>query len=148
MSSGDHNQQTVNNLFFRRIIPKVSLAACFALSLAACSMQEEVRRIEEVQKQRALAEAGRTTNLTGEQIFVRSCNTCHPGTGSRKGRGPILDQIDEHFPTDLALREYLRKGKGIMPGQPLDDINEKEMDGLIIYLRDLTKEVKAKLQKK
>ena len=103
-------------------------------------MKEEMRRIEEVRKARQLAEASRSTNLTGEQLFIRSCNTCHPG--GKKGMGPRLEQMDVHFATDQALRAFLRKGKGMMPPQSPEDINEKEMDSLIAYLRRLNGDLK------
>jgi mono/diheme cytochrome c family protein len=121
------------------------LAASLALValgtlVSGCSMKEEMRRIEEVKKARQLAEQSRSTNLTGEQLFIRSCNTCHPS--GKKGVGPRLDEMDKHFPTDQSLRQFLRKGKGAMPGQPVEDVNEKEMDSLIVYLRKLDAELK------
>lgn len=99
-------------------------------------MKEEIKRIEQVekaQKQRAMAGS---TNLTGEQIFMRSCNTCHPG--GQAGMGPTLESMNAHFPDDQALKTYIRKGKGIMPGQPKETINDDELDSLITYLRGLT----------
>lgn len=120
---------------------KVALAAMLVgVVFPGCSMKEEMRRIEEVKKARQLAEQSRSTNLTGEQLFIRSCNTCHPS--GKKGVGPRLDEMDKHFPTDIALRQLLRKGKGTMPGQPVEDVNEKEMDSLIAYLRKLDAELK------
>jgi mono/diheme cytochrome c family protein len=99
-------------------------------------MQEEMRRIEEVKKARLNAAASRSTNLTGEQIFIRSCNTCHL-SGDKGPQAPSLINMDRHFPDDAALKTFLRKGKGNMPPVPVSAINDQEMSNLIDYLRQL-----------
>ena len=99
-----------------------------------------MRRIEESKHANALRNASRSTNLTGEQIFVRSCNTCHPG--GKQGMGPNLVVMETDYPTDDSLKKFLRKGKGMMPSQPVDDINDTEMDNLIAYLRTLNADLK------
>ena len=126
--------------YVHRWLTMVVVCVSLGALLSGCSMREEMRRIEEVKKARQLAEQSRSTNLTGEQLFIRSCNTCHPS--GKKGVGPRLDQMDKHFPTDVALRQFLRKGKGSMPPQPVEDVNEREMDSLIVYLRKLDAELK------
>lgn len=125
-------------LLLKAFEPGFALSALTVLAfqpLTGCSMSEEVRRIEEVRKAERRKEEERSANLTGEQIFVRSCNTCHPS--AKAGMGPALDRLNEHFPEDRSLKELLRAGRGIMPGQPVDVINEKEMDNLVAYLRDI-----------
>lgn len=103
-------------------------------------MGEEMRRIDESKRASEMRNAERTTNLTGEQLFVRSCNTCHPH--GKVGMGPTLIKMESDFPTDDSLRKFIRKGKGMMPSQPVDDINEVEMDGLITYLRAMNVDLK------
>lgn len=107
-------------------------------------MQEEVRRIEAAKQAGQLREASRSTNLTGEQIFYRSCNTCHPS--GKKGMGPRLDMIAEHFPEDKALIALLRKGKGMMPAQTKDDINDEELKNLVMYVRTLSAQLNESSQ--
>ncbi len=71
---------------FRRSSERVALLMAALVLLSACSMGEEVKRIRavnEVEKQRAQSQS---TDLTGEQVFIRSCNTCHPR--GRQGMGP------------------------------------------------------------
>lgn len=114
--------------------------------LSGCSMGEEIRRIEEVKRQQAESSAARSTNLTGEQIFIRSCNTCHPA--GKLGMGPSLIDIDKRYPEDAALKQLIRKGKGIMPPQPASTINEEELNHLVAYLRKLTKELQENEAKK
>jgi mono/diheme cytochrome c family protein len=98
-------------------------------------MSEEMKRIAAVkQAQQARQESG-STDLTGEQIFIRTCNTCHPGGSA--GMGPSLENLAKDFPTDAKLKAFLRHGKGIMPPQPKEVLNDKEMDNLIGYLRAL-----------
>jgi mono/diheme cytochrome c family protein len=102
-------------------------------------MTEEVKRIEEVKKAQQRQAASQSSDLTGEQIFIRSCNTCHPS--GRKGYGPTLETLGKDFPEtpagDLALRKLIRSGKGMMPPQTKDILNDKELDNLVVYLRQL-----------
>ncbi len=114
--------------------------------LSGCSMGEEIRRIEEVNRQQAASKESRSTNLTGEQLFIRSCNTCHPA--GKIGMGPSLIAMDEHFSTDESLKKFIRVGKGIMPSQPKSTINDQELGNLVGYLRDLNKTIKADATKK
>ncbi|MBC7999131.1 MAG: cytochrome c [Leptolyngbya sp.] len=105
--------------------------------MSSCSMGEEVKRIRavnEVEKQRAQSQS---TDLTGEQLFIRSCNTCHPR--GREGMGPALDKVNEHFPDDATLKRFLRMGKGAMPAQTPETINDQELDNLVKYVRQLPK---------
>ncbi|HEY9792320.1 MAG TPA: cytochrome c [Candidatus Obscuribacterales bacterium] len=124
----------------RRFSRIALLVAVTCLALAACSMNEEIKRIEAVKQAREATASSRSSNLTGEQIFIRSCNTCHPG--GRKGYGPTLENMDQLFKTDADLKAFLRTGKGKMPGEPLSTLNEKEMDNLVDYLHKLTAEMK------
>lgn len=107
--------------------------------LSGCSMSEEMRRIDAVKRQNERAAASRSTDLTGEQVFMRSCNTCHPG--GREGMGPALDKTTEHYPQDEALTAFLRKGKGTMPGNPKNTLNDQEMHNLVVHLRGLVEEL-------
>lgn len=107
-----------------------------------CSMSEEIKRIDAANRVIKDQEASRSTNLTGEQLFVRSCNTCHPG--GKENIGPSLDKLDEHFPEDSQLKSLIRSGQGAMPAQPPDTINDAELDNLVRYLRVLTKTLNEK----
>ncbi|MBZ0185034.1 MAG: cytochrome c [Candidatus Obscuribacterales bacterium] len=104
---------------------------------SGCVMTEEVKRINQMQAEKKRRADERSTNLSGEQIFKRTCNSCHPG--AQAGMGPALDKVDQHFPADKGLRTFLRQGAGVMPANPVDVLNEKEMDNLIEYLRELNK---------
>jgi mono/diheme cytochrome c family protein len=103
-------------------------------------MGEEIRRIELNKKAQQASEQERSTNLTGEQIFIRSCNTCHPS--GRLGMGPSLENIDTHFPDDASLKQMIRAGKGAMPGQPKSTLNDDELNNLVVYLRQLNIDLK------
>jgi len=111
------------------------------LSVSACSMSEEMKRIEETKEAQHRREASKSTNLSGEQIFVRSCNTCHPQ--GKAGLGPTLENLSESYPDEDVLIKLIRTGKGIMPGQPKAEINDIEMDNLLAYLRSLEEDNKA-----
>jgi mono/diheme cytochrome c family protein len=96
-------------------------------------MSEEVKRIQEVKLAKEQRDASYSTNLTGEQIFVRSCNTCHPS--GRQGFGPSLENIARDFPTDDQLKTFIRQGRGSMPPQPKSQLTDPELDNLVRYLR-------------
>jgi mono/diheme cytochrome c family protein len=101
-------------------------------------MSEEVRRINEVKRAQQSRDAARSTNLTGEEIFIRTCNTCHPG--GKQGLGPSLEKLNDEMPDDKEVKKIIRSGKGAMPGQPKQVINDKELDLLVGYLRRLNQE--------
>lgn len=109
------------------------LIVLLAFAAFGCSMSEEMRRIEETREAQLRREQSKSTNLSGEQVFVRSCNTCHPQ--GKAGMGPSLEHISEHFPDQESLKTLIRNGKGLMPGQPKTVINEPEMDNLLEYLK-------------
>jgi cytochrome c5 len=112
-------------------------SVAFALStttLSGCVMSEEMKRIDAQNKAQLARDESGSTNLTGEQIFVRNCNTCH--MQGRAGFGPSLENFAKDFPTDAALKAFLRKGKGMMP--PQDKLTDQEMDNLVAYLHTLT----------
>ena len=121
---------------FRRVFTVVLSIFGTAVLLDGCVMSEEMKRIEIVkQAQKQRAEAG-STNLNGEQLFFRCCNTCHPS--GRANMGPSLENLSKDFPDDASLKAYLRTGKGMMPAQPKEIINDQELDNLVDYLRHLT----------
>lgn len=122
--------------FFSRaaqILPLVILPV-LALMLSACSMTEEVKRIERLKQAEQRQAAQNSSDLTGEQIFIRSCNTCHSGS-KRQSFGPPLDNINNDFPDDAALKKFIRAGKGMMPAQTPQILNDQELDNLVGYLR-------------
>lgn len=125
-----------------------AVAATFAslLFLSGCSMQEELRRIEGARKLEQASARSRSDDLTGEEIFLRSCNTCH--TQSRKGIGPRLEKVKEHYPDDASLIALIRKGKGVMPPQPKETINDSEMQSLVEYVRQLDIDLKEAAKQK
>jgi mono/diheme cytochrome c family protein len=118
-------------------LAKIAPAVVVALLLSACSIAEEVKHIEEVQKAEQRQETARSENLTGEQLFVRSCNTCHPG--GKAGIGPSLEEINTKMPDDAQLKALIRKGRGNMPPQSKETINDQELENLVAYLRSLNK---------
>jgi len=104
--------------------------------VCGCAMSEEMKRIQERKNAERMRDASLSPDLTGEQLFFRSCNTCHPG--GKKGFGPSLEDLPEHIPDDAKLKLLIRQGKGIMPGQPKTTMNDQELDNLVDYLRKLT----------
>lgn len=121
----------------------IACGLCIGLT-TACSMKEEIRRIEAVKQAKQERESARSSNLTGEQLFIRSCNTCHPS--GRKGWGPSLADTNDKFKKDADLAAFLRKGKGIMPPQPVSVISDPEMASLVEYVRKLSSELNERSQ--
>ena len=112
-----------------------SIAMLIILTLSGCAMSEEVRRINEVKRAQQSRDAARSNNLTGEQLFVRTCNTCHPG--GKQGMGPSLEHVNDDIANDQDLKKLIRTGRGTMPGQPKSVINDTELDLLVQYVRHL-----------
>ena len=77
---------------------------------------EEIKHIEASKEYEQQQDASRCTDLTGEQIFIRSCNTCHPG--GKEGFGPSLSSLNQKYADDNLLKLLIRKGKGLMPAHP------------------------------
>lgn len=118
-----------------RIACSLVLMTLVSATISGCVMSEEVKRIERDKAEKKRRKNAMSTNLSGKQIFIRSCNTCHPG--GKQGMGPSLANLKDHFPTDEKLRSFIRQGAGIMPPQPKEVINDAEMDNLLEYLRKL-----------
>lgn len=125
-----------------RILKVIVLMVIVGATTGGCAMSEEIRRIEEQQKVTQRREKQMTTDLSGQQIFIRSCNSCHPG--AKAGMGPALDKLGEHFPTDDKLKKFIRQGVGMMPPQPKEALDDDELDSLVQYLRGLTFEEEKK----
>jgi mono/diheme cytochrome c family protein len=125
----------VGTRFDNRLAQFLALIAGTSL-ICGCAMSEEMKRIEERKNAERMRDASLSPDLTGEQLFIRSCNTCHPG--GKKGFGPSLEIIPDKYPEDAALKLLIRQGKGVMPGQPKQTLNDQELDNLVDYLRKLT----------
>jgi len=110
--------------------------AAGASLVCGCAMSEEMKRIQERKNAERMRDASLSPDLTGEQLFIRSCNTCHPG--GKKGFGPTLENLPEHIPDDAKLKLLIRQGKGTMPAYPKAALNDQELDNLVDYLRKLT----------
>ena len=138
--TGDCQEKHRPNKMSPRNLTIIALGSFTLLSVAGCSMKEEIKRIEAVKQAQQASASARSTNLTGHQIFIRSCNTCH--LSGKQGSGPSLVDMDDHFKTDEELAAFIRKGKGLMPGQPQSTLNDQELKNLIDYLRQLNLELK------
>ena len=71
---------------------------------------------------------------SGEVVFARYCNTCHPGGGL--GAGPSLIRALPNL-SDGQLRDIVRHGKSRMPGFTEQEISNAELDDLIGFVRGL-----------
>jgi mono/diheme cytochrome c family protein len=80
----------------------------------------------------AAATPATPTPLSGEAVFARYCNVCHPGGGP--GAGPSLLAPR---PSDAELRHVVRNGKTRMPGFGPDAISDEQMDELVAYIHDM-----------
>jgi mono/diheme cytochrome c family protein len=120
------------------LVFRPGLLGLFAVAslICGCAMSEEMKRIQERKDAERIRNASLSPDLTGEQLFIRSCNTCHPA--GKKGLGPTLENLPDKYPDDAKLKLLIRKGKGVMPGQPKQTMNDQELDNLVEYLRKLT----------
>ncbi len=89
-----------------------------------------------------LAACGESTSLTptataaptlekarGETLYMRYCNVCHPGGGL--GSGPSLKQLSL---SREDVTNYIRHGKGRMPGFGTAAISDEDLTQLVDYV--------------
>jgi mono/diheme cytochrome c family protein len=69
---------------------------------------------------------------TGEMIFARYCNTCHPEGG--RGVGPSLITQDYSEPE---MRSVVRHGRKQMPGFGVQIISDDDLNALVEYVKGL-----------
>ncbi len=71
---------------------------------------------------------------SGEVVFQRYCNVCHPGGGL--GAGPSLILALPRL-SDGQVRDIVRHGKNRMPGFTTAELSDAELDDLIVYIRGM-----------
>jgi mono/diheme cytochrome c family protein len=102
-----------------------ALLACVVL-LAACG---PARRSEPAV---GAFEPQTDSEKRGEIVFDRHCNKCH--VGGEAGLGPGIN--DKPLPVTL-MKTQVRVGLGAMPGFPENEIDDRELDDLMAYLKGL-----------
>ena len=76
--------------------------------------------------------------LLGEDLYVRSCATCH----GIEGEGGIGDAVGKGSNTDLSLTDeqiagVITVGPGNMPG--FSRLTQEQVDSLVLYMRSLAR---------
>lgn len=79
-------------------------------------------------------DAGTGLVRSGEAVFARYCNTCHPGGGF--GAGPSLVLAVPRL-SDEEIRDIVRHGKTRMPGFSHEEISDVELTELVTHIRGL-----------
>ena len=102
---------------------KLFLVAVVALVAAACS----ARRGEPI-RGRFFPSSSKVA--LGRLVFMAHCHKCHPG--GEAGLGPSLN--DKPLPEPLIAMQ-IRTGLGAMPSFPNSQIDERELDALIRYMK-------------
>jgi mono/diheme cytochrome c family protein len=69
---------------------------------------------------------------SGDTIFARYCNTCHPG--GERGVGPSL--IMKNYSVE-EMKATVRHGKAQMPGFGASIISDEELDALVSYVQGM-----------
>lgn len=71
----------------------------------------------------------------GQELFVMHCHKCHPH--GEAGVGPALN-IN---PAPKFIKAFqVRHGLGLMPPFKKDEISEKELDAILLYLKKLKRQ--------
>ncbi len=74
-----HDYGRTGQTIVSALLLSVFFLSLFLIALVSgCSMSEELKRIEKTAAVEDKQDASRSSSLTGEQLFIRSCNTCHP----------------------------------------------------------------------
>ena|SRR5438552_2862403 len=71
---------------------------------------------------------------SGQAVFERYCNVCHPGGG--RGAGPSLIPLLPRL-TDDQVRAVVRRGRARMPAYNQATISDDSLSDLIAYMRTL-----------
>jgi mono/diheme cytochrome c family protein len=104
----------------------IGALAAVALAAAACG---SARRDEPAAPRVAMtSEEARA----GERVFMRACNSCHPG--GQGGLGPAIN--DKPLPAAL-IKTQVRAGLGKMPAFSKEKVTDAELDSLVAYLEAL-----------
>lgn len=65
----------------------------------------------------------------GEQVFMRSCNQCHP-----RGEAGVGFALNNKPLPDAVIRAQVRLGVGAMPAFPQTEISDRELEAIVAYL--------------
>jgi mono/diheme cytochrome c family protein len=98
----------------------VSSALFFALILSACGESTPTQTPQPASP--------------GAVVYMRYCNTCHPG-GAR-GAGPSVIEQAPHL-SDDQLRAVVRNGKTRMPPYSSAIISDQQLSDLVAYIRTM-----------
>jgi mono/diheme cytochrome c family protein len=110
------------------VIRAVLVAASLALVLVACG---SARRSEPIAGPLAIDS---NDMAAGQKVWMQNCDACH--IGGEGGLGPALN--DKPLP-EFAMRTQVRQGLGAMPAFDEREIDGKELDDLMLYVRQLRK---------
>ena len=105
--------------------PSVLIILAMGTSIASCS----ARRGEPIKGPLPITSVAVED---GQKIFMRECHQCHPG--GEAGLGPAIN--NKPLP-GFMIRLQVRNGIGAMPAFSRSDINSKEMDDLVEFLKAL-----------
>jgi mono/diheme cytochrome c family protein len=76
-----------------------------------------------------VASNGTTTTSSGDAIYSRYCNTCHPGGGRGVGPSLIIKNL-----SGAEIKAVVRHGKAQMPGFGPQVISDDDLDALVEYV--------------
>ncbi len=78
-----------------------------------------------------------TSAQNGKSVFTTYCNACHPNGAAGIGPNLFGPDFTKAFAQDSTLAQFVRSGKGNMPGFAPGQITDAQMADLIAYLRAL-----------
>ena len=125
------NCQKVGDFMLKKLREILILLIALGLSTYGCVMNEEVKRINMVKNNNNKFKELVEGNLTGKQIFIRSCNTCHPG-GKKSSVAPDIRDFKTIFKTPQELKEFIANGKNHMPAQ--NKLTSAELNNIVEYM--------------
>ena len=112
-------------------MPKTRARAVFPIAVAACAALLLSGSI-----------SGAATKMSksdeeAEGLFASTCGFCHEDGGRSAGKGPVLAGTQR---SDAFIRNRIKYGKeGRMPAFG-DTFNDKQINGIIHYIRGLKKD--------
>jgi mono/diheme cytochrome c family protein len=71
-------------------------------------------------------------SAVGQRVFAEHCYQCHPG-----GAGGLAPAINNKPLPVWLMKTQVRVGLGAMPGFSEEKISKEELEGLMVYLKEM-----------
>jgi mono/diheme cytochrome c family protein len=68
----------------------------------------------------------------GKRLFMRNCDQCHP-----RGESGLAPALNNKPHPSFLIKFQVRQGLGAMPSFSKEDISDRELENIVLYLQTL-----------